>query len=122
MAITLSFVFLCILLNTAAQILLKAATNHMGTISFAWAHLWATATQIAFNPYLIIGLSLYVFSVIFWLVVLSRIQVGMAYPLSSLGYITTAIAAAYFLGENFSLLRMIGIFVIIGGVYLVAQS
>ena len=100
MAITLSFVFVCILLNTAAQILLKMATNHMGTISFAWAHPWAhllaTALQIALNPYLIIGLTLYVFSVVFWLVVLSRIQVGMAYPLSSLGYITTAIAAAYF--------------------------
>jgi multidrug transporter EmrE-like cation transporter len=40
----------------------------------------------------------------------------------SIGYIVNAIAANYFFGEPLTSMRMLGIFIIIAGVYLVAQS
>ena len=64
----------------------------------------------------------YVGSMIIWLMVLSRSSVSIAYPMSSLGYITSAVAAYYFLGEDLSVVRLVGIFVILVGVYIVAKS
>jgi multidrug transporter EmrE-like cation transporter len=48
--------------------------------------------------------------------------VSIAYPMLSVGYIVTAVAAWYLFGENLSASRIAGIAVIIVGVALVARS
>jgi multidrug transporter EmrE-like cation transporter len=40
----------------------------------------------------------------------------------SIGYVVNALAAYYFFGEPLTSLRMLGIFIIIAGVYLVART
>jgi multidrug transporter EmrE-like cation transporter len=57
-----------------------------------------------------------------WLLVLSRVQVSFAYPMLSIGYIVSAVAGFYLLGEDLSFLRIAGIVVIIAGVFLISQS
>ena len=53
---------------------------------------------------------------------LSRVDVTIAYPLLSLGYIVNAVGAWYFLGETMSAQRMLAVGVIIVGVALLARS
>jgi drug/metabolite transporter (DMT)-like permease len=53
---------------------------------------------------------------------LSRIEVSIAYPLLSLGYVINAIGAWYLLGESMSFGRVGGIGFIILGVCLVARG
>lgn len=116
------FIFIGILLNTSAQLLLKTGMNRVGHFDFSLSKLIDIGFQVAINPYILTGLCSYVISVVVWLMVLSRVDVSFAYPLISLGYILNAITAYYFLGENLSLERMVGILVILLGVYLVARS
>ena len=52
----------------------------------------------------------------------SRVEVSIAYPMLSIGYVANAIAAWYFFGEDVSVMRLAGIGVIIIGVYIVARS
>lgn len=119
----LPFIALSIIINTLAQLLLKLGTNRMGDIHFSWnwQHLFHLFWQVAFNPYILLGLTCYVASVVSWLVVLSKIDVSVAYPLVSLGYILTAIAGYYFFHEAMSVTRIGGIFVILIGVYLITK-
>jgi multidrug transporter EmrE-like cation transporter len=53
---------------------------------------------------------------------LSRIEVSIAYPMLSLGYILNAAAAWYFFGESLGALRLAGIGFIMVGVCLIARS
>jgi multidrug transporter EmrE-like cation transporter len=53
---------------------------------------------------------------------LSRVQVSIAYPMLSVGYVVNAIAAWYLFGEAVSLTRLLGIGVIILGVFILARS
>jgi len=78
--------------------------------------------QVAVNPFVLAGLLAYVVSVAVWLLVLSRVEVGFAYPLLSVGYIVNAVAGYYLFQENLSLTRITGILIIIAGVYLVTRS
>jgi multidrug transporter EmrE-like cation transporter len=78
--------------------------------------------QVAVNPFVLAGLFAYVLSVAVWLLVLSRVEVGFAYPLLSVGYIVNAVAGYYLFQENLSLTRITGILIIIAGVYLVTRS
>lgn len=110
------------MLNTAAQLMLKAGMTQIGHFDFSAANMLPIGLKVMGNPPIITGLFMYVMSVGVWLLVLSRVQVSFAYPMLSIGYIVNALAANYFFGEPLTSVRMLGIFIIIAGVYLVAQS
>ena len=117
-----SLILLGVLLNTAAQLMLKAGMSQIGFFEFKLANVLPISLKVMGNIPIISGLTLYVVSVVVWLVVLSRVQVSFAYPMLSIGYVVNAVAANYFFGEPLSSLRLLGIFIIISGVWLVAQS
>ena len=61
-------------------------------------------------------------SVVFWILALSRVDVSIAYPMLSIGYIVSALAGWLLFSEAVSASRVAGIGVIIIGVWLVARS
>ena len=105
------FILAGVLLNAAAQLLLKAGTNAM-----------PLGIRLALEPHILGGLACYVISVVVWVIALSRVPVSIAYPMLSIGYVVNAIAAWQLLGESPSALRLAGIGVIIAGVFMVARS
>ena len=115
-------ILLAVIFNTAAQIFLKMGVDRIGSFDFQWSIFFPMALKMISSPWIVLGLIIYVGSVGIWLMVLSRIPVSIAYPIASLGYVTSAIAAYYFLGEDLSVLRVAGILVILVGVYMVAKS
>ena len=64
----------------------------------------------------------YAVSIGAWLIVLAKLEVSVAYPLLSIGYVITAFVGFFFLGENVTLLRVLGIAVICGGLYLITRT
>lgn len=115
-------ILLGVLLNAAAQIMLKSGMNQIGHFDFNMHNLVPIGFKVMGNAPIISGLAMYVFSVVVWLLVLSRVQVSYAYPMLSIGYVVNALAAYYLFDEPLSSMRVLGIFVIIAGVYLVAKS
>ena len=109
-------------LNATAQLLLKAGTNAIGHFDFTMANVLPIGWRIATQPPIVAGLACYVLSVVVWIVGLSRVDVSIAYPMLSLGYVVNAFAAWYLFGEVLSAQRLVGIGVILVGVFLVARS
>lgn len=122
MNVALPLVLLSVLLNSAAQILLKEAMNRIGIFAISWANLVPVGWRIIINPFFIAGMLCYVLSLSSWVVVLSRLDVSVAFPLSSMSFIVCALAAYFILGENVTLVRFAGIIVIMIGVFLVTRS
>jgi multidrug transporter EmrE-like cation transporter len=118
----LPLLFFGICLNVVAQIALKAGVGKLGVFNFNFANFFNFAGQMVINPFIILGFACYVVSAVVWLLVLSRVEVSVAYPMVSLGYVLNAFAAYYFFGENLSMLRVTGTLVILLGVFLVARS
>ncbi|PTU30653.1 EamA family transporter [Stenotrophobium rhamnosiphilum] len=110
-----------VMLNAAAQLLLKAGTRTIGQFEFSAANVWPIGWSMATNPHIVGGLSCYVVSVIVWIMALSRVEVSIAYPMLSLGYIVNAIFAWWLFGEAITVTRVVGMGIIIIGVYLVAK-
>jgi multidrug transporter EmrE-like cation transporter len=117
-----ALILLGVLLNAGAQILLKAGMSQIGHFEFTLANAMPIGVKVMANPPIITGLFMYAISVMVWLMVLSRVQVSFAYPMLSIGYIVNAFAAYYLFGEPLTSMRMLGIFIIITGVYLVAKG
>jgi multidrug transporter EmrE-like cation transporter len=75
---------------------------------------------IAGSPFVLGGLVTFAVSVFVWLLVLSRISLSSAYPFVALGIVITVLAGRFILGEPVSLLKLVGITMIIGGVLTMA--
>jgi multidrug transporter EmrE-like cation transporter len=121
-AVSFALVLTGVLLNAAAQLLLKAGTNAIGHFEFSGANVLPIGWKIATQPYVIGGLSCYLVSVAIWILALSRVEVSIAYPMLSIGYVVNAVAAYMLFGEAVSVQRLVGIGIIILGVYVVARS
>jgi drug/metabolite transporter (DMT)-like permease len=117
-----AFLFTGVLLNAAAQLLLKGGTNRIGVITLGAGNWASTLARMAQEGYFVAGVALYGISLIVWIIGLSRVPVSIAYPMLSLGYIVNAIAAHYLFGEAVTAQRWLGIGFIVVGVYLVARS
>jgi len=121
-AVTFALLMTGVLLNAAAQLLLKAGTNAVGQFELSAQNILPVGTKLAFEPHIAAGLACYVVSVAVWIVGLSRVPVSVAYPMLSVGYIVNAVAAWYLFGESLTAQKLVGIAFIVCGVYLVARS
>ncbi|MDR3602430.1 MAG: transporter [Desulfosporosinus sp.] len=101
-----------IFLGAFAQVLMKIGTSKIQL----------NVISIITSWYIMSGLSLYAFSAVFWIFAISKVQLSLAYPMVSLGYIIVFILSYFILGESISLLRLFGLFTIIAGVIIVAKS
>jgi len=121
-ALSVSLVLAGVLLNAAAQLLLKAGTNAVGHFEFSAANIVPVGLRLALEPFILSGVACYVVSLVVWIMALSRVEVSIAYPMLSIGYVINAVAAWYLFGESLTALRLTGIGFIVVGVFLVARS
>ena len=120
-ALSFALVLTGVLLNAAAQLLLKAGTNAVGHFEFSAANAVPVGLRLAFEPHILGGIACYVVSVVIWIMALSRVEVSIAYPMLSIGYIVNALAAWYLFGESLTAQKLVGIGFIIIGVFLVSR-
>jgi len=117
-----ALIFTGVLLNAAAQLLLKAGTNAVGQFEFSAQNIVPVGMKLALEPHIAGGVACYVVSLVVWIMGLSRIQVSIAYPMLSIGYVLNAAAAWYLFGESLTAQKLLGIAFIVAGVFLVARS
>ena len=120
--VSFSLLMLGVFLNATAQLLLKAGTNAVGQFEFNAGNIVPVGMKLALEPHILGGVICYVVSLVVWILGLSRVEVSIAYPMLSVGYLLNAVAAWYLFGEAVSVTRLAGIGVIIIGVYIVARS
>lgn len=111
-----------VLLNAAAQLLLKAGVMPLGALTVEWGTLLPTAARVLTQWPVIAGLASYVVSVGVWIVALSRVDVSVAYPMLSLGYVVNAAAAWWLFGEALGPMRCTGMLLILAGVFVMSRS
>ena len=78
--------------------------------------------RIILSPYIISGIVLYGLATLLWLYILSKEELSLVYPLQSITYVLGTVFAIFIFHENVSLLRWIGVVIIIAGAVLVAKG
>ncbi len=111
------------LFSTTGELFLKRGMNEIGSFDFASVStIVPTALKIAANPSIWIGMLGFVGGSVFWLSVISRVPLSLAYPLLSLSYVIVVVESWVFLNEGLHPLRIIGSLVIVVGVALISLS
>jgi multidrug transporter EmrE-like cation transporter len=105
------------------QLTLKSAMNEIGRIGSAEVRVpLDTIARVAKEPRLWIGLTLFGISALFWLVVLSRVPLSVAYPFVGVSYILVVLFSRLILHEQVPPLRWVGVVVVAVGIAVVGLS
>jgi drug/metabolite transporter (DMT)-like permease len=120
----LAMILVSVLLTSASQILLKIGVSAPSAQQALQLHdgLLPAILALALNPMVVAGLACFALSAVFWIFVLSKIDVSMAYPCVALGVVITVLAGYFLLGETISAARAAGVGAIVVGVLLVAAG
>lgn len=122
MDIAVVYILISVLGGAIGQLLLKRGMNSLGPLTLSLGDIFPVLLKIALNPFVIVGLTVYLASTVFWLVALSRVDLSYAYPFASLSYVIMLVVSWQLFHENISPLRLLGTFVIALGVFLVSRS
>jgi len=114
----LILILISIILGTFGQIAQKMGMNIIGKIDLKDVFSMKIFSIIT-QKYVFLGIVLYLFASVTWLVVLSKEEVSYAYPLIGLGYVFVAIISKLVFNENLTYFRLIGIILITVGTYFV---
>ncbi len=76
-----------ILLSTTGELFLKRGMNEVGTLDFTSGAAIQTIAKVALNPNIWIGFIGFGGGSVFWLSVISRVPLSLAYPMLGLNYI-----------------------------------
>ena len=107
----------------AGQLTLKSAMDNIGRIgSREVSDAGQTLLRASKEPRLWVGLVLFGVSALFWLVVLSRVPLSVAYPFVGISYVLIVIFSRVFLNEHVPATRWVGVLIVALGIAIVGLS
>lgn len=122
-AISLALLLVSVVFAIAGQFTLKSAMDQIGRIGTAQVNKPVeTVARAAREPRLWAGLTLFGVSAIFWLVVLSRVPLSVAYPVVGISYVVVVAISRFFLHEDVPPLRWLGAAVVAAGIAIIGIS
>ena len=122
MNVAIVYILISVLGGAVGQILLKRGMGTLGPITLNFDQIGSVLWRIITNPYVVIGLGIYVLGTVFWLAALSRVDLSFAYPFASLSYVIMLIASWGLFREEITLMRLIGTIVIGVGVLIISRG
>jgi len=121
--ISLALLVVSIGFAIAGQVTLKSAMNNIGRIGTTEVRaVGTTVSRAAREPRLWAGLTLFGISSIFWLIVLSRVPLSVAYPFVGISYVAIVLLSRFVLHENVPLIRWVGVLVVATGIAIIGFS
>jgi len=120
---SLALIFVSVLMSAFAQILLKGGMSSQSVQRALGEDLsFRTFLSVFTNAGVVSGLFVYFGSALLWLLVLSKVEVSVAYPFVALGFVLTALLGHFVFGEVLTLQRLLGILLVCVGVGVLARG
>jgi drug/metabolite transporter (DMT)-like permease len=104
-----------VILSVLGQFVTKLGVQKIGP--FSSMPIFDFIIKAFLSPLVLLGLFIYLISAVLWFMVLSKAELSLAYPALSLGYILILFVGYFFLGEQLTLAKGLGVGLICLGIY-----
>lgn len=78
--------------------------------------------KLLFDPFILSGFVAAFLAALAWMAAMTKFDISYAYPFMALNFVLVFIFGAWFLSEPLSISKSLGVFLIIGGVVIVARG
>lgn len=118
----ISIILLSILMSSTAHIFLKKGMMTYALNGVKSAGIVGLVWNVGTNPWVMGGMALHVSALVVWLWALSKVDISFAYPFLALGYVLVSAMAWFWLGEELSSMKILGMGIIIIGILVLARA
>ncbi len=113
----------CIIFAPAGNLLLKWGMNECGSITETNLGVVSYYLNVFTKPQVWVGTVCYIVSALLWMAVLGMMDISAAYPIFVSGaFLIVTMAAILFFREHVNWVRIVGILVVVLGIFIVSQS
>jgi multidrug transporter EmrE-like cation transporter len=119
---TFTLIIFAVLLVAAVQLAVKMSVRETGGIELSSSRVVTVARHLPGEPRKWLRLCCYGISVTVWILALSRVDVSIACPLLSIGYLDNAFAAYALMGESLAPGKLMGIGGMVVGATVLVRS
>jgi multidrug transporter EmrE-like cation transporter len=110
-----------VIIGAVAQTMMKLGTRQLG--EFGDMPLGQYLSKLMLSPLILVAIASYGLGVILYMFLLSRLDLSFLYPvMTALGVVAATFVSAAFLHEEVSPGRILGIVVVLGGVYIISWT
>ncbi len=81
-----------------------------------------TLFTVLFDPFIFTGLVATFVSGICWMATMSKLEIGYAYPFTSLGFVLVVLLSGFLFGESLNAWRIWGVILIVAGITVASQG
>lgn len=110
------------LLITTGQVLWKIGLQKIGGFYMAEKSIVENFFRIIFNGWIFSGFVVYAIATGFFMWLLSKFEISLVIPISSVAFIYSLMAGYWIFNETISPLRIVGVLCIMFGVFLVVRN
>ena len=111
------FVLLVVAVIIVGQVLFKLSSQHL-VMDRGLGSLIASLLSWQF----LLAMFFYALGAVLWVVVLKHVPLNRAYPFMAISFIVLPLAGYYMFGEPLSARYIVGLVILVGGLYLVASA
>ena len=108
-------------LAVGGQLCLKNGMTALGELG-GFKLLIKSLPKVATNIWVLLGLGLYIFSTLIWMMILTKTPLSFCYPFISLSYVFVIIASQIIFKERVDVYKIIAIVLIVSGVVMLSMS
>ncbi len=110
-------------LTITSQIFLKKGLKMIGEISISGIQeIFLSIIKLLQNKFILLGIGVAAIAAFLWLTVISKIELTTVFPISGgIFYILLFLFSWFFLGETITFIKILGVSVIIFGIFLVSK-
>jgi multidrug transporter EmrE-like cation transporter len=105
-------------IECTAQISLKLGSHSLESLDFGRE--WLTVAIE--SPWVELGIVCYLLAFVFWMLILDKMELSLAFPLSGMVYVVVMASSAFGLHEALTPLHMLGVGLIVIGVCVMGQD
>lgn len=81
-----------------------------------------TLFTVLFDPFIFSGLVATFVSGLCWMATMSKLEIGYAYPFTSLGFVLVVLLSHFLFGESLDAWRICGVLLIVAGITVASQG
>ena len=119
---TLTLISFSVVTSVLGQTAIKLGANQLGPVQNLSVGLLIVASMALRSPPIIFGLFMYAMSAFAWMIVLSRLDLSIAYPFVALNFVLITVISKFVFSETVPVIRWLGVAFICVGIVLVAYS
>src|SRR5215216_1534663 len=115
------YIFVTLLLTTYGQLILKWRLQFYEEFPAQFKQQILFFLRVLADPFILSGFIAAFVASLTWIAALTRFDISYAYPFTSLSFIVVLILSYLLFNEPFTLNKLVGVLLIIAGVYIAAK-